>query len=333
MKPLNEKTVPLPIKDFAKKIICDGHLYLSTKEGRRFYLMKPGIRIDETFIKKHATNQTVFDYTSVTNNIVTAQFNTLFRELKYLQFEKDLRLKTLDIISFFKGTFETDTHFLSFALACYNEFCVLPAEDLTRMHETDLHLFRKALYSAAFAVIIGFTNDFYHYPMIKDLYNITLGLDLGLCESNYSYFVAEACNRENQAPGSGQNWMKNEGATEFELNVFLKHPEIGHKYFQEHAELFSFPELIEISLYQHELSNGAGFPRGVPKGQVSSWEAIVILADSLVEISDEYEFESNVMTYLFSFENQKLAEIPVQRVYQKLCLGLGDIFKIKENVT
>jgi HD-GYP domain-containing protein (c-di-GMP phosphodiesterase class II) len=330
MKPENEKTVPLPIKDLAKKIICDGHLYFSSKEGRRFYMMKPGIMIDEAFIKKHATNQTVFDYAPVTDNIVTAQFTTLFRELKYLQFEKDLRVKTQDIVAFFKGTFEHETHFLSFAMACYNEFCLIPTDDLKRMHETDLHLFRKSLYSAAFAVIIGFTNDFYHYPMIKDLYNLTLGLDLGLCEENYSYFVAEACNRENQAPGTGQAWMTSEGATESELNVFLKHPETGHKYFKEHSDLFAYPELIQITLYQHELSNGKGFPRGIPKGQVSSWEAIVILADSLVGICDQYKFECEVMSYLFSFENHKLSDIPVQRVYQKLCMGLGDIFKLKE---
>jgi len=215
-------------------------------------------------------------------------------------------------------------------MACYNEFCLIPTDDLKRMHETDLHLFRKSLYSAAFAVIIGFTNDFYHYPMIKDLYNLTLGLDLGLCEENYSYFVAEACNRENQAPGTGHAWMTSEGATESELNVFLKHPETGHKYFKEHSDLFAYPELIQITLYQHELSNGKGFPRGIPKGQVSSWEAIVILADSLVGIFDQYKFECEVMSYLFSFENHKLSDIPVQRVYQKLCMGLGDIFKLKE---
>ncbi len=330
MKPTNENTISLPIKDFAKKVICDGHLYFRSKEGRRFYLMKPGIFIDESFLKKHATHQTVFDYEPVTNEAITLEFQKLFKELKYLQFEKDLRMKTQEIVNHFKMTFENKNHFLTFAMACYNEFCVLPKNDLIRMHETDLHLFRKSLYSAAFAVIIGFTNDFYHYPMIKDFYNLTLGLDVGLCESHYSYFVAEACNRENETPGSGLEWMKSEGATELELNVFLKHPEKSHKYFEDHQNLMAYPELKEIALYQHELSNGRGFPRGIPKGQVSSWEAVVILASSLVEIKDEYEFETDVMNYLFSYQNTKLGEIPVHRVYQKLCMGLGDLFKIKE---
>lgn len=332
MKPTNENTISLPIKDFAKKIICDGHLYLRSKEGRKFYLMKPGIMIDESFIKKHATNQTVFDYSPVTDPKVIAQFLLLFKELKYLQFEKDLRLKTMEIVAFFKASFENKTHFLSFAMACYQEFNALSFEDVKRMHETDLHLFRKSLYAAAFSVIIGFTNDFYHYPMIKDFYNLSLGLDLGLCEAHYSYFVAEACNQENKTPGSGRSWMTQEGASESELNVFLKHPERSHKFFEEHASLLAYPELKEIVLYQHELSDGHGFPRGIPKGQVSSWEAIVMLASSLVDICDEYEFEQDVLNYLFSFQNQKLKDIPVQRVYQKLCMGLGDIFKVKESV-
>ena len=96
--------------------------------------------------------------------------------------------------------------------------------------------------------------------------------------------------------------------------------------------MLAYPELMEIVLYQHELSDGHGFPRGIPKGQVSSWEAIVMLASSLVDISDEYAFEQDVINYLFSFQNQKLKDIPVQRVYQKLCMGLGDIFKMKESV-
>lgn len=332
MKPANENINTLPIKDFAKKIICDGHLYLRSQTGRRFYMMKPGIMIDETFIKKHAALQTVFDFELVTDQKVIDQFSKLFHELKYLQFERDLRLKTIEIVAFFKTSYENKNHFLSFALACYQQFNTLSADDLKRLHETDLHLFRKSLYSAAFAVIIGLTNDFYHYPMLKDFYNLSFGQDIGLCEAHYSYFVAEACNQENKIPGSGLRWMKGEGASESELNVFLKHPEKSHAFFDSHKHILAYPELIEIVLYQHELSDGHGFPRGIPKGQVSSWEAIVMLASSLVDISDEYAFEQDVINYLFSFQNQKLKDLPVQRVYQKLCLGLGDIFKLKESV-
>ncbi len=331
MTPMSKEFIQLPIKDFAKKIICDGHLYLRTKEGRRFYLMKPGILIDQSFIKKHATNQSVFEYVPVIDDVKISQFQTLLKELKYLQFEKDLRLKTVDVISFFKGVYELDSHFLNFALACFFEFNAIAEEDLRRLHEADIHLFRKSLYSAAFAVIIGFANDFYHYPMIKDFYNLTLGLDLGLCEPNYSYFVAEACNKENQMPGGGKQWMKNEGATDLELEVFLSHPQKSYDFFKKQKALLAYPELAEIALYQHELTNGKGFPRGISKSQVSGWEAVVILASSMVEIRDEYEFECNVLNFILSFENQKIVEIPVQRVYQKLSIALNGFLSIKEN--
>jgi HD-GYP domain-containing protein (c-di-GMP phosphodiesterase class II) len=331
MKTKLQNSQPLQVKDLAKKVICDGHLYFTTKEGRQFYLLKPGILIEEAFIKKYAISQTTFDYVPVIDSIIHSQFQTLFKELKYLQFEKDLRQKTMETEVFFRETFSRSHHFLSFALACHQEFCAIPRQELIRMHETDIHLFRKSLYSAAMAVMIAMTNDFYHYPMIKDFYNLTFSLDIGLCHDNYSYFVAEACNRENASPGSGKHWLKEQGASALEVSTYLAHPEKSYQFFQNQSGLLAYPELKEIVLYQHELSNGQGFPRGLPKGHVSSWEAVVILASSMIDICDEYTFETNVMSFIKDFKSDKLKEIPVQRVYAKLCLSLDNVQFVKEN--
>jgi len=331
MKTNLNNSKPLQVKDLAKKSICDGHVYLTTKEGRQFYLLKPGILIEEAFIKKYAITQTTFDYIAVTDQLIISQFQTLFKELKYLQFEKDLRQKTIEIEIFFRETFSRSSHFLNFALACHEEFCAIPRNELIRMHETDLHLFRKSLYSAALAVIIAMTNDYYHYPMIKDFYNLAFGLDIGLCHDRFCYFVGEARNREKSVPSSGKKWMELQGASVQEISTYLGHPEKSYEFFQQQKGLLAYPELKEIVLYQHELSSGQGFPRGLPKGHVSSWEAIVLLASSMVDICDEYPFETNMMNYLKEFNNQKLKEIPVQRVYAKLCLSLDQVQNIKEN--
>lgn len=317
----------IPVKEFAKKVICDGHVYLRSSEGRRFYLMKPGVLIDPEFIKKHARLNTVFDYDQVTRAEVIEKFTYLFHELRYLQFEKDLRLKSAEIVQLFQQYYAGGEHFLSFAEACFKEFCGLPEEVISKMHETDVHLFRKSMYSAAFAVLIALSNDFYHYLMIKDFYNITLSLDMGLCEAHYSYFVSEACNQENQYPGTGKEWLKKEKASELEINVFLGHPEKSYEFIKANKNLLSYPELAEIILYQHELSQGHGFPRGISKGQVSSWEAVVILADALVEIKDKYDFENDVLHFIENFKNKKLSDLPVQRVYQKLCMNLEHFYK------
>lgn len=329
MKPTKENLKSIPIKEFAKKTISDGHLYLRTSEGRRFYLMKPGILVDQSFVKKHATLNTVFEMDQVSNESIIEKFSSLFRELRYLQFERDLRLKSAEIVKQFQNTFSHDEHFLSFALACHREFCGLSSEEISKMSETDVLLFRKALYSGAFAIIIALTNDFYHFPMLKDFYNISLALDIGLCDEHYSYFVGEACNQENQMPGSGLAWMKRERASDIEQKVFLSHPEKSYQLIKSNKSLLAYPELAEIMLYQHELSDGKGFPRGISKGQVSSWEAVVILADSFAEIRDAYDFEKNVLGFIENFHNKKLSDLPVQRVYQKLCMSLEYFFKQK----
>lgn len=328
----NQNLQKLPIKDLAKKVICDGHLFLSTAGGRKFYLMKPGVLLDPGFVKKHAPANSIFDFESVVHDEVKKKFKELFKELRYLQFEKDLRMKCLEIVAFFHRTYSGTEHFLSFALACHEEFCLLPFEEQLKMHETDLHLYRKALYSSAFAIIVGMSNDFYHFSMLRDFYNLTMTLDFGLCESNYSYYVAEACNEENRKPGSGQEYLVKEKASKLEVDVFLKHPERSYQFLKK-LSVLSFPELAEVALYQHELADGSGFPRGVMKGQVSSWEAIVILADSLVEITDRFTFETEVVNYLLSFQNKKLSDLPVGRVYKKLCHAFNYFESMKETGT
>jgi hypothetical protein len=331
---MNEENIKMQktaVKDFAKKIICDGHVYLSIGT-RKFYIMKPGILVDQTFLKKHAVNNHVFDFESVISEEIKQNFKQLFKELKYLQFEKDLREKCGEIIFEFNRVFSSGEHFLTFAMACYEEFCQIPFELQSKIHETDMHLFRKSLYSAAFSVIVAISNDFYHYPILKDFYHLTFLLDSGVCEKDYSYFVAEACNQENKKPGSGKTYLENEKASEFEKVVFLSHPEKSYKMMKS-TQLLAYPELAETLMYQHELSDGSGFPKGINKGQVSSWEAVVIFSDSLVEISAEYLFEKNVVDFILNFQNTKLNDLPVQRVYKKIRSAFSLNKKIKETGT
>lgn len=312
----------LAIKDLAKKTICDGHLYISGKESRRFYVLQPGMIVEEDFIKKHAVLNTTFDFRPVTEKDNLERFRSFFKELKYSQFEIDQRKKCLETLRFFHQIFSEDTHVLDFALATFEEFNLIPLDDLKRMHNLDINLFRKSLYSAAFAVVVAMANDFYHYMLLRDLYNLTLALDMGLCDSHYSYFVAKGCNQENKNPGTGLQWMKSEKASELELNVYLAHPEKSYDFIRSKAFL-AYPELAEIALYQHELASGKGFPRGIKKGLISSWEAVVILASSLVDIEESFAFETQVVDFLKGFSNQKLSLLPVGKSHAKLSGVLG----------
>jgi HD domain len=327
------EVVKLAIKDFSKKKICEGHLYLSTGEGRKFYLMKPGIYIDEDFIKKYAPTNSVFDFVPLTDEKRISDYVKSFRELRYLQFERDLRFKAKEIVTQCARAFSSHEHFLNFAIAAFQEFNNLPLETVQKLHETDMNLFRKALYSSAFSVVIALTNDYYHYPMIKDFYNLTLGLDFGLCDKDYSYYVAEACNHENLNPGSGVEWLKENKATDAEMKNYLAHPQKSYEFFKSNPEILAHSELKEIALYQHELTSGKGFPRGLPKGQVSGWEAVVILADSLVEIQDDYLFEVDVFAHIENIKSKRKDELPIWKVYSKLVESLKFFNALKETGT
>lgn len=330
MKHTSLNSVSMTIRELAKKHICEGHLYLVTKEGRKFYIMKPGVFVDPSFLKKHAPQNTVFEYATVINQEVKDHFLHLFKELQYLKFERDLRLKTFEIVSYFQKSYSEKEHFLSFASACYEQFMSLPDSEIVRMHEADMYLFRKSLYSAAFAVMIGMTNDYYHPLILKDFFNLTFALDIGLCEADYSYFVAQACNEENRRPGTGEEWMFTQKANPSEVRIFREHPRKSYEFLKKAPDVLTHKELAEVALYQHELSDGRGFPRGIPKGLVSSWESVVMLADSLVEILDEYDFENDVITYVLDFQNEKLADLPVGKAYKKLCLNLQYFANVKE---
>lgn len=318
----------MPIKDLAQKSVCDGHVFLMIGE-KKFYLLKPGILVDPQFIKKYAASQSTFLFEQVSDNVVKETFKNYFKELRYLKFERDLKEKCFEIVKYFYEVYSGPEHLMSFAMACYEEFCLISFEDQIKMHETDMHLFRKSLYSAAFSVLFGMTNDYFHYLMLKDFYNLTFSLDIGLCDSNYSYYVAEACNAENREPGTGKYYLMKEKASELEVEVYFKHPEKSYSFIKEKA-ILNHPELAEIVLYQHELSSGRGFPRGVSKGQTSTWESIVILASSIVEISSEYNFENDVLNYLILRKMDKLKDLPVYKVYTKLRLTFNHFKILKE---
>jgi hypothetical protein len=315
-------SLQLPVRDLAKKRICDGHLFLMSEEGRKFYLMKPGILIDPSFIKRYATHHTVFHFQPILNEDVTEKFVATLTEFRYLEFEKDLKEKSLELMKLFQSSFSQNEHFLSWALASFKVFNDIPFDFILKMHETDLYLFRKSLYSAAFSIMIAVANDFHHPLIIKDIYNLTLMLDVGLCDSEYSYYVSQACNSENQKPGSGLSWLESHKASSAEIKVFTTHPERSYSFFKQNKDLLAHPELAEIALYQHELFDGKAFPQKIPRSLISSWESVVTLADTMVEIREEYNFEVDFLNYIHSFQSGKLGDPSIARVYKKLCQGL-----------
>lgn len=311
------------VRELAKKTLCDGKLFLNVG-GKNILLMSSGTFIDDHFIKKHAAINSKFVIEQEINHEIKSEFKRLFKELKYSQFEKDLKLKCLEIVDTFYKVYKEKNHFISFAVAAYEEFCLLPREVQSSLHEADVNLFRKTLYSSAFSILIAIANDFFHYLVLRDLYNVTFSLDIGLAGDKYTYYISEACNRENRSPGEGILYLESQNVSRAERELYLQHPRLGSEKINS-LGILSYPKLSQIILFQHELSSGEGFPEGIKKGQMSIWDSIVILADSLVEISSEHEFEKNVITYFYSLEETRIHDLPVSRALKNLMQVFGHL--------
>lgn len=304
------------VKEMSKKSVCDGYLYY-VSGTKKILLLKPGSLISQSFLQKHGMAGTTFEISQLGDENIIQLFSRLFKELRYLHFEKDLQAKAQEILDHFFDTFSQDKHFFSFALSCYEEFCAQKELQSIRLNETDVNLFIKSFYSSSLSILFALSNGVFHYPMVKDIYNLSFCLDIGLCQKNYSFYVSQACNFENKFPGTGISWMKEQSASSEEIDVFFKHPVNSYKFFQENS-ILNFPELAQTVLYQHELANGEGFPKGINHSQISGIESILILADAMVEIKDEDHFEKGILEHIRNFENKKLNILPVKRVLNQL---------------
>lgn len=316
MEKITKNTETITINDLAKKVICDGYLYINGV-SKKFTLLKPGIFIDADFIKKYAVKNQKFEFESVIDRTEIDQFKILFSTLRKMNFEKHVRNQCKEILNSFFKYYSSDQHFLNWALACYEHFCSVSLDIQNRIHESDIYLYRKSLYSAGFSVLICLCNDFYHYKMISDLYNLTFLVDVGLCGKDFSYNVAEACNQESRIPGSGRFYLHQQNVSEVEQDLFYDHPELSYKMIKD-LKLLYYPELAECVLYQHELADGTGFPRGVTRSEVSRWEAVVMLSNSLIDISSSYEWEMSPLEFIKTFNIHKCHDVAVGAVFNNL---------------
>jgi len=325
---MSEVLMKMHVKEVSKKSICDGYLYLSSN-GKKILLLKPGSLITSSFLHKHAMAGTTFEFSQVSDQKVFQHFSKLFKELKYLHFEKDLNVKSEEILHHFFQTHGNGEQFFSFAYACYEEFSAQKEIQSEKLNETDVNLFIKSFYSAGMSVLFSLSQGIYHYPMIKDIYNLSLCLDIGLCHKGYSFFVAQACNQENKSPGSGLAWIKGQSASPEEIEVFKEHPQKGYEFFTQHS-ILNYPELKKTILFQHEIANGMGFPNGVHHSQISSIESILILADALVEIKDGEHFPTGVLEHIKKFDSKKIEILPVKRVFNKFLMKHKEEYKFED---
>jgi hypothetical protein len=315
---------------FWEQTLSSGRLLLQMGP-KRISLLEAGQLIDKNHLKKYQDSNLVLDV--CTDQDKYEEYVSLFSDLKNKKFEKDQRELAKKILkAVFEDWKKEQTHLLTFATACFDSFNTLPREELVKIDNTDLRLFKKAIYASAIAVVAAISNDYFEFNLIKDLYLVTFVLDVGLCDTNYSYHIAMAVDEESKLAGAGIDYLKTVHASEKEHELFLKHPEKSHDLIESLAFNMSYPELSEIVLYQHETTQGSGFPRGVTKREISTWDAVCLYADGVVMMSSLSEFEKSPLRYLLEKSFEKQDHLPIKKVFLRIknAISYFDNYSLEE---
>ncbi len=316
---------------FWEQVLTPGRLLLQMGP-KLLPLLEAGQVIDQKFLAKYKNSKLIVE--SAIDEELYLHLKFLFSDLKTKKFEKDQRELAKKILgSVLTGWKKKDSHLLTFALACFECLNTLPAEELTKIDSTDIRLFKKALYSSALSVITAMSNDYFEFNLIKDLYQVTFVLDVGLCDSNYSYHIAGAVDEESKKAGSGLIYLDKVHASTQEKNLFLKHPEKSHDLIESYQFSMTYPELCQIVLYQHETTSGTGFPRGVTKREISTWDAVCLYADGIVMMSSIEDLEKNTLDYILKKSIEKQNLLPIKKVFTRLkeTISYFDNYQMEES--
>jgi hypothetical protein len=165
----------------------------------------------------------------------------------------------------------------------------------------------------------------YRDPLfLREIYQAAWYLDAGLIDESFTYWVALACQAERMRPGEGGKFLIAQAASEKEHALFFTHPRRSYERAQnELLARLSFGELLLSVLHHHEKSDGSGFPEKSCLSVLSDWEALMVLADSLVDYREEI-LEKNLRQGWQELWNVFLARpvdgLPIQSVVGKLSL-------------
>ncbi len=299
-------------QSFWDQTLCSGRLLLQMGP-RRLSLLEAGQIIDKKFLDKYKNSELYLEPVADLNRV--NEFKKMFADLKSKKFEREQREQAKLILrEVIKDWSHPEAHLLTFAQASFEVLNTLPHEELYKIDSTDLRLFKKALYASAISVVIGMSNDYFEFNLLKDIYQITFVLDAGLCGPNYSYHIANAVDAESQKSGEGIKYLNQVKASEKEKELFFKHPEASHDLIESLQFNLTYPELTEIVLFQHETATGKGFPRGITKREISTWDAVCLLADGVVAMSQIEKVEKNTINYLLKISMEKQDILPIKKV-------------------
>ncbi len=329
------------LDDLGKHQICPGHIiFISSKFNKPVLLMRAGDFVDPDFITRYkAKGQKSFYMFNISNQDNVDKLQNLWIKLKTARLEFEKLEARRELLKYFANQYwfqNKSSCSLDFFISTFNIFNRLDEEIIVEIRETDTLLCERSVQAAAFSSIIALALGYTDMKLISDIFHITFLLDYGLIGPNYSYFIAQACEKERVLPGSGLAFLKNTKVQPGEIAMFENHPLLGKKLADEKAfGAFFNVGVTEVISYHHEFFDGKGFPRKINYWGLSEFDAIPILVDAMTPFKDVIytaETGGGILKELMEGIglDEKLNLLPIKKVYSHTVFEMNKALIDKE---
>jgi hypothetical protein len=300
--------------------LAHGDIFLWLSENKLVRVKRAGDYLEESWKKKYTKSKKLLTMPLAREEILI-DLITRFKNSKSQNHSSHDEQKELNFKNIILSSLHSDSKpsMIEFSFVFYELF--KPDEKAVQLlQDSHIVLYRRAHLISSLSVIFAMSCGYDDADFLRDIYQMGWALDIGLSHKDFSYWVALACQAERINPGSGINFLQSKNASVAEIDLFLNHPQLSADRAPDFFEL-KFPGLLSALVRHHEKSDGSGFPYQIPFSLISDWEAILVLADQLIDYREdkiEFQLKANLIVLINELDKTDTNMLPVSRVLRKV---------------
>ncbi len=262
--------------------ISKGHfIYFLEDIDKPIYMRGPGDFISEeyvqTYVKRGATH---FHLLPETDDAFLKELISIFKSFERNKTELDNFHSRDKLINIMKESYiEVNDNYsiLNLIVAAFDVFYHLPEKVVQNLYDADEVLYHRSMLNATYSIIVAVFMGYMDFYTLRDIYNATLIVDLGLVGPNLNIEIVQACEREREKIRGGVEFLEKNKPSSVE--AFVEHPSASYQIAKNYESFFYSFAVCELILNQHESANGMGFPNGVNYLGMHDFEVIAQYVD------------------------------------------------------
>jgi hypothetical protein len=286
-----DELVTVSLTDIKVDAISRAHFFHLLPGGKRaVLLLRAGDYVESSFISKYIEKGMVSLYQlEICSEEDLSEYKVMWVNLRAARTQRAQFLERDRIIKKIAEDFwnSDQKSFLSFMIACFEEFFVFDSDVLEKYQRLSMVLYSRALLTSAISSITALCNGYVDHKFIKDFYNTSFIMDYGLIEyEDFNYALSLASEGERNAPGTGITTLEKYKRSEGEKILFKGHPNISYEFAIQFEDRFQNPEILDVIPMHHEKCDGSGFPNGYSYSALSDTETLLMFCDYLIPFQE-----------------------------------------------